>query len=462
MDSIMDTASPSRLSYKESKDFMSEHVDLMVKTLDKKEFYLQVRSDIEVSELKKEVASTTSIAVESQRLMSAGCEMVDTKRLSDYSKSPSQVIYLVVKFPGAAFAAPQQENDDELPTTAGEESVMRSSRIVLRGTVTIPVPEREMHRVVHRILHRGNGTPNLQEIMSSISYIPRTRRHGGSSELQSARRNVHAGSSLHRRQRRRRIQHPSAAGIPLSFNPSRINQFIDLPPRSSHDYGAMADSDWSEYFDLELQPSMLSDVYESYDDPIDDRLDDYTRQSTYMVDQESELGLDDLINDDNGLALSENSVSERSHLRNSGEDLQSFSRDLNALGDRLAAQSLSGSRATMLDTSAHDGSGSGEGGATDIWSEGRMSRKRKHSEICGETRDDLLTTRGEERKAGMECERQDGRRGVQLGTKVNGEVQESDFRGQGPLADSGRGPDDVAGSREELGDEQQLVAGAEL
>jgi len=66
----MDTASPSRLSYKESKDFMSEHVDLMVKTLDKKEFYLQVRSDIEVSELKKEVASTTSIAVESQRLMS--------------------------------------------------------------------------------------------------------------------------------------------------------------------------------------------------------------------------------------------------------------------------------------------------------------------------------------------------------------------------------------------------------
>ena len=54
---------------------------------------------------------------------------------------------------------------------------------------------------------------------------------------------------------------------------------------------------------------MLSDVYESYDDPIDDRLDDYTRQSTYMVDQESELGLDDLINDDNGLVLLENSVS---------------------------------------------------------------------------------------------------------------------------------------------------------
>ena len=42
MDSIVDTTSPSRLSYKESKDFMTEHVDLMVKTLDKKEFYLQV------------------------------------------------------------------------------------------------------------------------------------------------------------------------------------------------------------------------------------------------------------------------------------------------------------------------------------------------------------------------------------------------------------------------------------
>mmetsp|Transcript_8680 Transcript_8680/g.19695 ORF Transcript_8680/g.19695 Transcript_8680/m.19695 type:complete len:701 (-) Transcript_8680:150-2252(-) len=393
MDSVLDAASPNRLSYKESKDFMSEHVDLMVKTLDKKEFYLQVRSDIEVSELKKEVASTTSIAVESQRLMSAGSEMLDSKKLSDYSRSPSQIIYLVVKFPGAAFAAPQQDNEDELPTTAGEESVMRSSRIVLRGTVTIPVPEREMHRVVHRILHRGNGTPNLQEIMSSISYIPRNRRHGGNSEVQS-RRNFHAGSLLHRRQRRRRIQHPSAAGIPVSFNPSRVNQFIDLPPRTSHDYGAMTDSDWSEYFDLELQPGMLSDVYESYDDPIDERLDDYARSSTYMVDQESELGLDDLVNDDNGLVLLENSVVERSSLRNSGDDLRSFSHDLNDLENRLAAQSLSGSRATMVETGAPDGSGAGEGGGMDIWSEGRMSRKRKHSEICGEyTSEQRLTAR---------------------------------------------------------------------
>eukprot|EP00960_Hanusia_phi_P039053 753713-Hanusia_phi.AAC.6 len=32
---------------------------------------------------------------------------------------------------------------------------------------------------------------------------------------------------------------------------------------------------------------------------------------------------------------------------------------------------------------APDGSGAGEGGGMDIWSEGRMSRKRKHSEICG-------------------------------------------------------------------------------
>eukprot|EP00960_Hanusia_phi_P039052 753713-Hanusia_phi.AAC.5 len=59
---------------------------------------------------------------------------------------------------------------------------------------------------------------------------------------------------------------------------------------------------------VQLQPGMLSDVYESYDDPIDERLDDYARSSTYMVDQESELGLDDLVNDDNGLVLLENSV----------------------------------------------------------------------------------------------------------------------------------------------------------
>lgn len=85
------------------------------------------------------------------------------------------MIYLVVRFPGATFAVPSTSagEGNELPTTAGEESMLRSSRIVLRGTVTIPVPERDMQRVVHRILHRGPGTPNLEELVSSMSYLPR-------------------------------------------------------------------------------------------------------------------------------------------------------------------------------------------------------------------------------------------------------------------------------------------------
>ncbi len=60
-----------------------------------------------------------------------------------------QVIYLVIRFPGACFASPEEDcKQNELPITVGEQSVMRSSRITLRGTVTIPLPERDVHRFV--------------------------------------------------------------------------------------------------------------------------------------------------------------------------------------------------------------------------------------------------------------------------------------------------------------------------
>ena len=89
--------------------------------------------------------------------------MADEGLLADFAHgktvADSLTVYLVVRFPGASFALPSEEDSqDELPVTAGEESVMRSSRIVLRGTVTIPVPERDMQRVVHRILNRGSGS----------------------------------------------------------------------------------------------------------------------------------------------------------------------------------------------------------------------------------------------------------------------------------------------------------------
>lgn len=60
-----------------------------------------------------------------------------------------QVIYLVVRFPGASFASPEEDSkQSEFTVTAGEQSVMRTSRITLRGTVTIPLPERDVHRFV--------------------------------------------------------------------------------------------------------------------------------------------------------------------------------------------------------------------------------------------------------------------------------------------------------------------------
>ena len=68
-------------------------------------------------------------------------------RLSDYCTAKSHVIYLVVKFPGASCAGPPTGHDTEdveiepSTLTDGAESSVRPAnpRIVLRGTVTIPV-----------------------------------------------------------------------------------------------------------------------------------------------------------------------------------------------------------------------------------------------------------------------------------------------------------------------------------
>ena len=82
-----------------------------------------------------------------QRLVSGGDEMSLDARLSDYCKAKSHVIYLVVRFPGVSYADSPQENDledaevetGESSATPSEVSTRANPRIVLRGTVTIPV-----------------------------------------------------------------------------------------------------------------------------------------------------------------------------------------------------------------------------------------------------------------------------------------------------------------------------------
>ena len=82
----------------------------------------------------------------SQRLVSDGQEMSHDLRLSDYCATRSHIIYLVVRFPGVGCALAQHGNDSEevegdgaTSHNAHEVSTQHAPRIVLHGTVTIPV-----------------------------------------------------------------------------------------------------------------------------------------------------------------------------------------------------------------------------------------------------------------------------------------------------------------------------------
>lgn len=188
-------------------------VNLTVRTLDKKEHHMSVAHDIPVPQLKTEVASITSIDAESQRLVSGGEEMSLDGRLSDYCASKSHVIYLVVRFPGVSYVVTPQGHDTEdvevepaTSTAVAEVSTRTNPRIVLRGTVTIPVPERDVHRVVHSLL--GSQT-NLSDFVSSMAY-----NQPGQSWSRSRRG---AGATRPRMQRgrqaqARRSQAPRAGG----------------------------------------------------------------------------------------------------------------------------------------------------------------------------------------------------------------------------------------------------------
>ena len=233
----------------------------------------QVRRDLSIDDLRKSVANATSIAVESQRLMLGGKEMPDgnggvlSDLLQGKGAGETLVFYLVVRFPGASFALPSEDDaPSELPLTVGEESVMRSSRIVLRGTVTIPVPERDMQRVVHSIMHRGDHSghslsPSLQDLVSSMSYLPRYRRLDEGPEAPTRRASV-AGSLNHRRRRRRRMAR--ASGLAVDLRAHSVTQVAGTLSSLSASALRPAAGDpwqhsWSHYLDLELQQPLMND-----------------------------------------------------------------------------------------------------------------------------------------------------------------------------------------------------------
>ena len=168
-ESLGSGATPGPVWNKDHFDHMKKEtggeVEVLVRTLDKKEFKCRVHRDISVLDLKSAVARATGVQSHCQRLLSGGKEMSDECLLSDYSKAAKPMIYLVVRFPGATFAPILAgcDVDSELPSTVGEESALRS--YAFRGTVTIPVPERSIERVMASLLQRGvvNGS-HLQHL----------------------------------------------------------------------------------------------------------------------------------------------------------------------------------------------------------------------------------------------------------------------------------------------------------
>lgn len=228
------------------------------------------------------------------------CDLVQGK-----SNSDTLILYLVVRFPGASFALPSDEDAQcELPVTVGEESMMRSSRIVLRGTVTIPVPERDMQRVVHRILNRGAGsaTPSLEDLVSSMSYLPRYRRLDSETEA-PARRAPAAGTLNHRRRRRRRMARGgSVLAVDLrAHSLTQISGGGPLSSLSSRGLGSGASVEtslqsWSHYLDLEVQEARMAE--EEADDDVEHPAQ-HRREQDFVLDHhrhdlmfDQDLGLD--------------------------------------------------------------------------------------------------------------------------------------------------------------------------
>ena len=181
------------------KEGSGEMVDVLVRTLDKKEFKCRVSKDISIHDLKTTVARATGVQSQCQRLLSAGKEMSDESRLSDFSQAAKQVVYLVVRFPGASFGASISEKEEELPSTVGEESALRS--YAFRGTVTIPVPERSIERVMASLLQRGvvNGG-QLQQLAALSANSWRSAL----TQEEPLRRSTRSESSSHSHSRRRR------------------------------------------------------------------------------------------------------------------------------------------------------------------------------------------------------------------------------------------------------------------
>jgi hypothetical protein len=259
------------------KDGSCEVVDVLVRTLDKKEFKCRVSKDITVHDLKIAVSRATGVQSQCQRLLSAGKEMADDLRLSDYSQAIKPVVYLVVRFPGASFGATLSEKEDDLPSTVGEESALRS--YAFRGTVTIPVPERSIERVMASLLQRGvvNGG-QLQQLAalsanswrSALNHEEPLRRSGRSeasshSHSRRPRRRDQRGAERERERESLRRREPvlSRHRSPQTLEQSDIHDRL-LEPRL---YDDARDSDYllpAESANLDDNGEMLS-YAEGYD-----------------------------------------------------------------------------------------------------------------------------------------------------------------------------------------------------
>jgi hypothetical protein len=210
--------------------------------------------------------------------MSEGWEMDSELRLSDYCRSKSShVIYLVVRFPGASFAVTQPSNnsaeerdrdvlerpsfESDAPGQSAElspEVSMQPGRIILRGTVTIPVPEREVSRVVNSILwSRGDRQLTARDVVQSMSHIPGVdffSREVPRMTRDLPRRGPRVASSAQgqheRRQRRRqearRRQHSQQLELEQQLRPLQAlvgRQLRGMPPTAGYraDYGFSLD-----------------------------------------------------------------------------------------------------------------------------------------------------------------------------------------------------------------------------
>ena len=328
-----------------------------------------------------------------------GQEMPDEAMLAEFVKGKANhdviTLYLVVRFPGASFALTSEEDgNDELPVTVGEEGMNQSSRIVLRGTVTIPVPERDMNRVVHRLPNRAAGAEqsSLQDLVSSMSYLPRYRVEDGQ-EGHATRRAAGLG---HRRRRRRRTTRTSGFAVDLrAHSVAQINGQL-----SSFSAGALRPSagsslSWSRYLHADETQSLLP---RGFDAAYVDRFDeDY---------EDDELHDDDSLDQDLLLPYSQRSAdgddavgAEAGEEDAAGCQLSVANRGLRHFGSIVLEQERLGAttcaaRATSVACSEYGGSYWRGAAAAAQLNVARMSgRKRKHAEKCGHGAATRLTVR---------------------------------------------------------------------